>query len=284
METQKIEARLQQFFDQIATIQYYQRLSERIAKQTIQNLYDKDKLLATIPPEDREVFDSSLDVFSIYSPYSGENRPYSVKKSTIKDTAKLVHLHKNRQYQWLLVEAYELFEDFIVSTYELIRENNPEFRLSKDSNKELLPKDLKRKVPLILSRFREKIAGVKAIEQENKIQKNLRLYLNIIEKFRHIIVHKNGKTSNVALVVDQILKTSCLLSDKARGPNARAIINDYFGAEDHEGLIVLVEKPVFNYGRLSMHINRHDDLMNIILSHALVLSQCLVNHFHATKT
>ena len=284
MKTQLIEVRLQHFFDQIATIQHYQRLSDRITKQTNQDLYEKDKRLATLSQENREDFDSSLDVFSIYSPYTGELRPYSIKKLTIKDTAKLVHLHKNKQYQWLLVEAYELFEDFIVSTYELIRNSNPEFRLNKDSNKELLHKDLKRKVPLILSRFREKISGLKTIEQENKIQKNLRFYLNIIEKFRHIIVHKNGKTSNVALVTDQILKTSCLLSDKAREPDARTIINDYFSAEDHEGLIVLVEKPVFNYGGFSMHINRHDDLLNIMLSHALVLSQCLINHFHANKT
>ena len=38
-------------------------------------------------------------------------------KSTIEDRRLSVILHKNKQYQWLLSEAYEEFEDFIEAAY-----------------------------------------------------------------------------------------------------------------------------------------------------------------------
>lgn len=286
METQQIEIILRHFFDQMATIQQYQRLSKKITEKIIKDLYEQNKQLETFAPENREIFEHSRNVFGIYDPYTGEYRPYAVKKSTIKETARLVHFHKNKQYQWLLVEAYELFEDFIISIYELIRESAPEFRLNSDKkpDKDLSFKDLKRKVPQILNQFREKIAELKVIEQENKVNKDLRFYLKIIEKFRHIIVHKSGKTSDMEYVTNKILKESCLFSDKAREPVARAIINDYFGAEGDVGLIVLVEKVV-SYDRvITCSIDRHENLMNVMLSYAFVLSRCLINYLSDKQT
>lgn len=277
MNIPEIDGRLKQFFDDIAVVQHYQRLSDSVFKQTIRDLIEEKSRLEQLDAETREVFETNLDVYSIYNPYSGCIQPYSVKKTSITDRAKQIHLFKNRQYQWLLVEAYELFEDFVISVYEIVRSSDSKLRFSKDTANELDKIALKKKVHQIVSHFRAAIAELRTIEQENKIHKNLRLYLNIIEKFRHIIVHKNGRTANSQLVIEQILKSSCLLSDKLREPEARAIVGSYIGTEDVDGLIVLVEKPIFEAGGFSMHVNRHEDLLNVLSSYALVLSQCLVN-------
>jgi hypothetical protein len=100
----------------------------------------------------------------------------------------------------------------------------------------------------------------------------------MIEKFRHIIVHKNGITGESDFVIDEILKRANLASDKAREPSARKTICGYMGVDDYQGWIVLVEQSVFNYGGMSMNINRHENLVNSLLAYALVLSQSLVSH------
>ncbi len=285
MNVSAFEGRLRQFFDDIAVVQHYQRLSESVFKQTVKELIEQKNQLEQLDAETKEVFDNSLSVYSIYNPYTGIIQPYSVKKTSIAERVNQLHLFKNRQYQWLLVEAYELFEDFVLSIYDIAGGCDIKLRMAKDRANELDKKELKKKVHQIMNHFRMELPELKAIEHENKIQKNLRLYINIIEKFRHIVVHKNGRTENAELVIEQILKSSCLFSDNEREPEARAIVSSYIGkGGDIDGLLVLVEKPIFEFGGFSMHVNRHEDLVNVLLSYALVLSQCLVGRCCVAET
>lgn len=284
MTVSAFEGRLRQFFDEIAVVQHYQRLSESVFKQTVKELIEKKNQLEQLDAETKEIFETNLSVYSIYNPYTGIIQPYSVNKTSIAERVNQLHLFKNRQYQWLLAEAYELFEDFILSIYDIAGNSDIKLRLAKDKANELDKKELKKKVHQIMNHFRLELPELKAIEHENKIQKNLRLYINIIEKFRHIVVHKNGRTENSELVIEQILKSSCLFSDNQRAPEARAIVGSYIGTGDIDGLLVLVEKPIFEVGGVSMHVNRHEDLVNVLLSYALVLSQCLVNRCCVAET
>lgn len=284
MDVSVFEGRLRQFFDDIAVVQHYQRLTESVFKQTVKELIEQKKRLEHLDAETKEVFDNSLYVCSIYNPYTGIILPYSVKKTSIGERVNQLHLFKNRQYQWLLVEAYELFEDFVLSNYDIAGDCDIKLRLAKDQANELDKKELKKKVHQIMNHFRMELPELKAIEHENQIKKNLRLYINIIEKFRHIVVHKNGRTENPELVIEQILKSSYLFSDNERAPEARTIVSSYIGKGDIDGLLVLVEKPIFEVGGLSMHVNRHEDLVNVLLSYALVLSQCLVSRCCGAET
>ncbi|ARK54914.1 hypothetical protein BOC36_18645 [Burkholderia pseudomallei] len=279
MDIEPYNSRLEKFFNEVAVLQHYQRLSANIAKQTIGALQARDNDLASLDSESREILGSSVSLFSFYSPYTGIIHPYSHKKLNLKETAKLVHLHKNKQYQWLLVEAYELFEDFVVSLYEFTRGESADFRLSKDRDAIVPRGELKKKVPQIIDMFRKKLPELAKIEVENKTDTNLRLHICMAEKFRHIIVHKNGKTIDPESMVDEILKRANLASDKAREPAAKAAISNYVGVNEAAGLIILVEQPVFNYGGIAMDINRHENLLNSLLAHALVMSQSLINHF-----
>lgn len=277
-DLQNHNIRLERFFNEIAALQHYQRLSASIAKQTIADLQARDSDLAKLDAASREVFGSSVHLFTFYNPYTGVILPYSHKRLTLQETEKLVHLHKNKQYQWLLVEAYELFEDFVVSLYESIRSDSGEFRLSSDANASVPHAELKKKVPQIIDLLRKKLPELAKMETENKTDTNLRLHFRMAEKFRHIIVHKNGKTSDPALMTEWILKRANVAGDKVREPAARATIASYVGVDEEAGVIVLVEKPVFRAGGFSMDINRQEDLVNSLMAHALVMSQSIVNH------
>jgi hypothetical protein len=269
-------SRLERFFGEVAVIQHYQRLSADVAKQTISDLQEHDKQLSGLDDETRELMGKSVNLFSFYNPYTGVIHPYFHKALNHQETARLVHLHKNKQYQWLLVEAYELFEDFVVSLYEFIRAESGLFRLSKDAD--LPTSELKKKVPQIIDMLRKTLPELARIEVENQTNTNLRLHICMVEKFRHVIVHKNGKTGDAATMIDKILKSANLLGDKAREPGARQTISNFIGTGDVEGVLVLVEQSVFRYGGLSIDINRHENLVNALMAHALVTTQSLVNH------
>lgn len=284
MNLQPIENRLDKFFNEVATIQHYQRLSANVAKQTITDLLNRERSLAHLPPDDRELLSSSVDLFSFYNPYTGTIHPYSHSKLTNKETARLVHLHKNKQYQWLLVEAYELFEDFVASLYELVRGDYEYFRLSKDGDAAMPFSELKKKVPLIITMMREKLPELATIEVENKINTNLRLYTRMTEKFRHIIVHKNGKTDDAEKMIADVLKWANLASDKVREPEARAQIANYVGVGDDAGVIVLVEQPIIQAGGFTMNVNRHENLVNALMAHALVITKSLVDHLRKANS
>lgn len=269
-------SRLERFFGEVAVIQHYQRLSADVAKQTISDLQERDKRLSGLDDETRELMGKSVNLFSFYNPYTGVIHPYFHKAVSHQETARLVHLHKNKQYQWLLVEAYELFEDFVVSLYEFIRAESGLFRLSKDAD--LPTSELKKKVPQIIDMLRKKLPELARMEVENQTNTNLRLHICMAEKFRHVIVHKNGKTGDAATMIDKILKSANLLGHKAREPGARQTISNFIGTGDVEGVLVLVERSVFRYGGLSIDINRHENLVNALMAHALVTTQSLVNH------
>ena len=52
---------------------------------------------------------------------------YGYKERRLEDQKRAVWRHKNKQYQWLLAEAYELFEDFIESAYGFAGFYRPKF-------------------------------------------------------------------------------------------------------------------------------------------------------------
>ena len=275
-----IEEKLNNFLDAIGVLKHHQRIADEITKKMLQHLYEQNKILSGLKDDGVKNFGYSVNIFSFYSPYTGVIVPFKSKKTSIEESVKLIHFHKNKQYQWLLVDAFEIFEDFIISIYELIRELYPEFIVTKDKkdNGNMQTRNLKRISIDVINSFRLNLNELRDMEISNKIDTNLRLHLNMIEKFRHIIVHKNGKTTNIELIIIDILKKSCLFSDKSKEPEARLTIKSYFGSDDLEGLLILVEKPIFDSSGLSIHINRQENLINVLLSYALVLSKSLIDY------
>lgn len=278
MNVEQLEKSLKALLEEFSIIQRFQRLAEKVKNQTIKDLVERDKQLSEMSPESQELFAQEVNIFTIHNPYTGMVQPYSRKDYSFAQTAKQVHIHQNKQYQWLLVDAYELFEDFLVDVYRLCGANMKEFRIAEDKEFLLSSEVLKRKSSKIISHFRNCLPELKSIEKENKLNKDLRFYLCMIEKFRHIIVHRAGKTSNVDYLIEQILKGSCLFSDKARRQHAEDVIRDHLGVGEVIGTVVLVEKTLMAGGGFTMRIDRHADMINTLLSYALVMSQCISNY------
>ena len=56
--------------------------------------------------------------------------------------------------------------------------------------------------------FRNKIPGFKEIETNNKIGKNYRFNIKLIELLRHTIVHNNGRFNDTEKFINKVLDES----------------------------------------------------------------------------
>lgn len=279
-------------------IQHYQRIVENNTKKLINDLVKAKASLEVLDDQAKDVFGSSVNAFYFYSPYTGTATPYDAKKTSIDEAIELTFLHKNKQYQWLLTEAYEAYEDYLEAMYACAGFIDPSFWPVKDLESQdpssvkslgfqwFLEKSRnKRGAPgTIMAHFRKDLPNFANIERNNLTGNDLRLAMSIIEKIRHIIVHKNGKTDVREHVIDTILKSANILNNKRLEPIARSIVSENFGKGEYNGLVILVEKPMLQSNGISMTINRHDYLLGAMLGHSLVLRNELVALFSKGAT
>jgi hypothetical protein len=54
---------------------------------------------------------------TFYDAITGNVIFYDHKKLSIEDRYLHIFIHKNKQYQWLLAEAYEEYEDYLENIY-----------------------------------------------------------------------------------------------------------------------------------------------------------------------
>lgn len=85
----------------------------------LRNLSEKKKRIEDkkIDESIKSFFGLQLGCFFFPSPYSGNREFIGYRNNNVEEQTYLLLLHKNKQYQWLLVEAYEIFENFIKSVY-----------------------------------------------------------------------------------------------------------------------------------------------------------------------
>jgi hypothetical protein len=284
--------------DSFGRIQNYQRTIDKNTSKLVAELAETKKQLELLDPDSKDVFGNSVDAFYFYNPYTGLATAYHAKKTSIDEAIELTYLHKNKQYQWLLAEAYEAYEDYLENMYACVGYSDP--RLWPDKDLASLSPSKTQSLGLdwffeksrnkrggagaILCHFRRILPNLKTIERVNHIGVDLRLSISIVEKIRHIVVHRNGKIESRGKLVDAILKSSNLLNNKALEPPARARIDDHIGTREIDGLIILVERPIFQSGGFSMRVNRHENLVGELLGHAHVLRHELSQLFAKSDT
>jgi len=106
------------FADKLAEIVLYQRAVKKTAQKELKYLEDYAASLQDKP--DLMDISSSHNAMYFYDARTGTARMYGHKVSSIEDRYLSVILHKNKQYQWLIAEAYEEFEDFLERVYAFL--------------------------------------------------------------------------------------------------------------------------------------------------------------------
>ncbi|WP_052483685.1 hypothetical protein [Flavobacterium sp. MEB061] len=248
---------LEEIFDEyickLEQLTIAKRSMKEIAVNEINRLNQKkEKTLKVIGNNN---FSHSTDFFFIEDPKSGQIIRYNYIKSTIDENIKQIILQKNKQYQWILSESFEIFREFIIKLYAYIGykdinswplKDYGNIVLSELSNKDytyfLAQAKIKKDIPdSILNRFRTIFPQYKNLEINNKLNKNLNFEIILIEHFRHLIVHCGGKTIEKPLFIEKILKKSGLWNNGKPDSEKIDFISSFFQSKDAIDAIRLLE-------------------------------------------
>jgi hypothetical protein len=240
------------FSERLTEINIYQR----IAKETAQKELEQLNIYAEKIKNNTQLEAMSLSLDSMYfsDARTGELKLYGFRQSFIDDRTKIAVFRQNKQYCWLLAEAYEEFEDFLESVYAYIGyKDNNDWLLSdfgKVSFSELVDKDYnwylskvkeKDKIKHIISRFRVLHPELVEIEMNNKLNVNLRVAIELITNLRHIIVHKSGIVSDKDIFLKNVLENSGLYNNGKYNPVYKIFIERFFGEGEYKNIICLLE-------------------------------------------
>ena len=277
------------FSERMAEIELYYRAAKDIAKKEQQKIAEYLEYLNK-NPQLKDV-SSSLHNMSFYDAITGEIRFYNFKELNPKNRYLHVLLHKNKQYQWLLAEAYEEFEDFLEKIYAYKGYKDNDFWPLKDYGNifisDIKTKDFKwflerakqkKDIPhSILNHFRKRYPIIAKVENDNKLRVNLRLAVILIENLRHIIVHKNGIVSNKQDFVINTLKKSGLYNNGKYDEKNYHLITSFFGDKEYENLITLLEIRVHPEIPLDIHVSLFNNLTGYLLAYAYLIYECVNN-------
>ncbi len=282
--------------DKITQLQLYQRTIGNMAGEELQRLNEYYESFEDKP----ELLARSGHRMLFYDAKTGEARPFGHREISVEDKMKAVVLHKNKQYQWLLVEAYEAFEDYIEDVYAyagLLDKNLWPCRhfgnisLSELSNKDFnwFKKQIDRiknkdSIHILLNQFRKVFTNIEEIETKNKLNINLKLTIVLIEKLRHIIVHKGGIVENKEEFIKDVLKTAGLINNGKPNEGYVKFIKNYFGSDEYENNIALLEVRILPEIPIDISINRFDSLTGKLMSYSFIIAQCLQEHKKPTNT
>jgi hypothetical protein len=283
----KIAEIFEQFSEKMVQIELYQRAVKELAQKEFKQLCEYAEVLEKNP--DFKEMPSSYQNMFFRDAQSGRAILFGHKQSGIEDQKLSVILHKNKQYQWLLAEAYEEFEDFLENIYAYCGLHDPNFWPLVDYGNILLgdvkEKDFiwylerarnKKDLPhSILNQLRKKCPEITDIEVNNALEQNLRFAVVLIEKLRHFIVHKGGIVHDRAKFIAEVLDKVGLGNNGKPKLEDTNFIGAFFGSEEYSNTILLLEVRTQPEIPLDIHISRIGMLFGYLMTYAHLICEAL---------
>ncbi|HAW0199911.1 TPA: hypothetical protein JLI54_002948 [Escherichia coli] len=222
------------------------------------------------------------------NPYTGSIFGIGHSRIELSEKIKLCEVLRNKQYQWVITEAYELFEDYIKKIYAHTVSIHDHFwspsefknvQIEQNGDMETYYNAIKRnnKAPKkILKVFRRKLPNFREVEINNKMGKNYRLEITLIELLRHTIVHNAGKFTDTEKFITKVLDESSI-SGKARN-NGEIEIRQYIAKEQDSDIIMLLEGPSKKLGYMGRYFYKAEYLLGEILEYSLIIKEELKSY------
>lgn len=246
------------FRDRLAEVELFRRVANETTKKELVRFGELARADGDNPLKEGLSHFMSNQSMSFSDPETGFLVPYGFHQSRVEDRLHQLIRQKNRQYGWLLVEAYEEFEDFLERTYAWLGKHNwTAWRLGEFGNirhPELQSKpfdwyldavkgNFARDPKAILHRLRDLDPRFASIEARNKGRRNLRVSIELIANLRHKIVHARGKVSDRNGFIERVLKKSGAWCSGQPKPEDRELVETYLSPDVDDCFIKLVEVP-----------------------------------------
>lgn len=281
----------------MTAIASYQQDAKQLAAMRRSHL---KRLLVKEAQADIQESETLTRINMIYrDPLSGEYTSYGRVRRNVKDEILNLDLHENKQYQWLLAEAYEEFEDFLEMMYANAGLHDRSFwplaHYGNISLDELEHKDwnwhlyqVRRpesriSAEIILRQFRRKLPAFANAEQDNALELNLRFDVALIAQLRHHIVHTAGKVSEREDFSKKILDGIGRWNN-GKPSDYRDEIDSLFFEPPHEKIIALLDIQMGDKATWPSFMDVMQNLCRRLLCSAHLLTHFLVKHQNGLDT
>ena len=191
-------------------------------------------------------------------------------------------VYLNKQNQWILAEAYELFKDFIDAVYAVGEELQPGLwkpcQLSRIANPSLSKPTFQSLLDAAsdanatgdcstkLNRFRLTFPTLRLAELASPLASDPKLMIVLIELLRHVIVHNGGRVKSKDSFISRLQRKTGTLNNGVPSQSLVADVESYLGERDGLTHVVLLD------GRPSDlpfgYTSRIGQLTNILLAYA----------------
>ncbi len=185
-------------------------------------------------------------------------------ENSMEDLLRTVIQQQNRQYQCFLVEAYEVFEDYLDSLYELICQNG-----ALQFDEKIKNKPLKK-----LRKIRELFKTIELLERKNPEKIDYFFMIILISVLRQYIVHERGVVPDIEKFQKDILEPLGTLPSELKIDDYKNEILSYVGKKDNQHFIVLLEQNHREDKRFN-GVRYHDtlnELIKILIAYAELLN------------
>lgn len=254
------------------------------------------KRLSEFIEDESEDEDKLIRFLSMQSMYfqefqTGELVRYGFIESNAEHQLRRVLEQKNRQYGWLLVEAYEEFEDFLERLYAYLGKKNRDAWHLEDFGRAKLPelddkpfewylKSVRTKYRLrhrdLLTRFREQYPELKSVEESNIYNVHIRVAIELIENLRHRIVHTRGVVDDLDEFVRQVLKKCGLWNNGNPRTGLRKFVESYFYKKSGSYIVWLSERRAApREVPLDVYYDVWDQLIVYLIGYAYSICNCV---------
>lgn len=228
------------FKSRMVDIEFSRRELKKIHEKALREAINDVDYLKKISDKSERIY-KSLHAMFFNHPDTGFSTPYGFKEQTPEEKVEHIKIQLNKQYCWLLVEAYEEFEDFLEHVYARVGYLSPEAWPMTDFGG-ISIRDIKLK-PLdwfinqsrskkngsrgIVNQLNKEFPEIKELCENNKNIGNIAFQLIVIEKMRHIIVHNRGQVKDRNKFTEIILKDFGISSNSQSTNDFKSIITYY---------------------------------------------------------
>lgn len=277
--TSEIKYIYENFLQKIADIEHQRTQIRNTTESEIKNLENLAKAMERNEGREETITSSTNHFF--YSPIDGKPVFFGFTEQSTAERIKSAFARKNKQYQWLLAEAYEQFEDLLEHVYANIgfKDNNA-WPLSDFGNihlHELKTKPYswfhgqasrKKDISSIMNFLRDNFPQIKIKEKSNAVKLDLRFDIAMIESMRHLIVHTAGSTTKKMDVIEGIFKRAGEYNNAKLCASKLERVNYFWGVGELENTICLTEIYSPRDDCVERYVDRSDLLFRSLLAYA----------------
>lgn len=266
------------FSEEIANVELSQRATKHFSDSELSRIEEQEKIIEE--KEYDKIFCSSHEKLFFTDIRNDKKVHYCYRMLDSEARKMQVILKKNREYQCLIMEAYEYFEDAIENIYAYLGKNDINFwPMSEYGNKKY--NDISSlDFGFYLGQAEKRKGGAISIAKDliDRFNQNieykrvkLKTMITVVEKIRHIVVHKGGRVDNKEMFIEKVAKDCGVSVNSEEYKNLTSYIEYFFGGGEYSNIINLTEERIKIHEPIFVEKNRFRAMLNPMLCCVYIL-------------